>query len=716
MLVFLGLTASIAPAGSFPGWQGMRVIEQRGNPVVMRSADLTGKGPHQLIVVNGRYSRLDLYRYVGQEDRKPPVEPDPKRPNDLPMAPQFEHDEIQLELLPVDLLVRDLDGDGQAELVILVSPPNKVLIYEHNDDQWQQRDSYDLQPATISPRHRAMILRSAGEEGHELLVSCDDGIQRLCLAPAGRAEWLKPHEQRDREAWWLADLDGDGDQDLIEQSRQSDESIRWYECGDDSRLMPAQVLFDRAIKNATVIGGSASAAQLLLLDGASNGLLRRYKLHRGDHGQLGRRRALALEGGTKAVWCGLQLADEPVLVFAEKDRPRLLTYALADNGWQPRPPYPVVADVRALVAPQAQSGTLLLWAKDSGDLHVSRWDNGRLSYPKPMVQSDVEDRKILALASAGSTAWWVQKVGQDLDLYTWRPGAAEPDLVRFGDKVGKKADKVAWLGGQRLLVKDKASSAVKLIVVEDGQTDVRKPAHLKKADISEFMLVPVGDDLRAARLTDGVLQWLDDDLNALDQIMLPESRRLAGYVALDERRGWALQHDGQYVHLLETDDAGLSKVTQSEKLAGGASLVADPVLGLILVEHTRVTHLAAGKPSKLELIESIDNRVGRPSGVKEATIHRILAADISGDGHSEVILLDDRRHQLTVLGLIDDKLQPRISWPVFEDKKYPYGGDNAPLIKQPRAVVALDLDGDGRQDLAMLCHDRLILYLAADEP
>ena len=62
-------------------------------------------------------------------------------------------------------------------------------------------------------------------------------------------------------------------------------------------------------------------------------------------------------------------------------------------------------------------------------------------------------------------------------------------------------------------------------------------------------------------------------------------------------------------------------------------------------------------------------------------------------------------------------LTPQISWPVFEDKKYPYAdGDEAPMVKEPRAVVALDADGDGRQDLAMVCHDRMLIYLARDKP
>jgi hypothetical protein len=137
----------------------------------------------------------------------------------------------------------------------------------------------------------------------------------------------------------------------------------------------------------------------------------------------------------------------------------------------------------------------------------------------------------------------------------------------------------------------------------------------------------------------------------------------------------------------------------------------------MLVDHDRVVHLAAGRPHELELAESIDARVVRRSGVKEATVHRFRCLDVDGDRDHEVVLFDDRQHQLSVLVWKDGKLTPEISWPVFEDKKYPYAdGDESPMVEEPRAVVALDADGDGRQDLAMVCHDRMLIYLARDKP
>jgi hypothetical protein len=106
--------------------------------------------------------------------------------------------------------------------------------------------------------------------------------------------------------------------------------------------------------------------------------------------------------------------------------------------------------------------------------------------------------------------------------------------------------------------------------------------------------------------------------------------------------------------------------------------------------------------------------VGRPSGVKEATIHRILATDVTGDGQDEVVLCDDKRHQLTVLGRSDKGLSPLSSWTIFEDRTYPYGGQDGAQVPEPRAIVGFDADGDSRQDLALLCQDRLIIYMARE--
>jgi hypothetical protein len=141
------------------------------------------------------------------------------------------------------------------------------------------------------------------------------------------------------------------------------------------------------------------------------------------------------------------------------------------------------------------------------------------------------------------------------------------------------------------------------------------------------------------------------------------------------------------------------------------------VLGIVLVDQERIVRLSRGRPWELKLLESIDGRVGRRSGVSESTIHRILVTDLDGDGSQDVALCDDRKHQLTALLRTPDALQRSVSWKVFEDRKYPYdGGESKDLVAEPRRIAGFNADGDAARDLVMISQDRLVVYLGKDTP
>ena len=162
------------------------------------------------------------------------------------------------------------------------------------------------------------------------------------------------------------------------------------------------------------------------------------------------------------------------------------------------------------------------------------------------------------------------------------------------------------------------------------------------------------------------------------------------------------------------DDAGVLRVDSTTRVEGGRSLVNDPNFGLLMITSQGITRLSEGEPLELEVVQSLDARAGRPAGVRDALVHRLMSLDVDGDGRDDALLADYTRHQLTALTQPSsaDDLKPLISWPVFEDRSYPYGGQGEELVREPRRVAGMDLDGDGEQDLAMLSHDRLVIYLA----
>jgi hypothetical protein len=731
-VAILLLSSQFAPA--FDGWQGMRVISLDGRADRLSVADLGGDGRDDVIVVNPRQARIDLYRWLDPAARTREDKADPDRPNELPMAPEWTRGEITIDEMPLDAVAHDTDGDDRPEVLVLTSPSNKIAIYSRNKDvpidgrgAWMKTGEWNLLAGSPSSRGGLVLVRDLPNGKHELLASFDEGIQRLPLEKGARAEWLAPREVRGRLDWALADIDGDGRKDLIEWSNVARQVIRWHPCAADGTLLPAQTLHDRPVDAFVTAQGPKGAAEIFLLGGSDKGVLRQYRLVQGTASDVGRQDALPMGSVARRGWSGMKLDGAPAIVAADSTQPRLRVHMLTPQGWGSERTFPAVSGIKALVAPPAAAdeGLLLLWAKDASDLHRSQWENGRLTYPQPWVQEG-KGRKILALDMVGTTAWWAQRVGDDVDLFVWPPDAKEPKKTRFTD-LGAKVDKVVWLGDDVLLVQDAYAPSAKLVKLVDGKTVVTSPALLAKASLDEYRLIDGGGSFRKARITDGVLQWLGDDLHPVDQVMLGEGQKLVSFLPVrgtgDGARGqaWALEKGGAFLHRLAADEAGVMRTVETIKPPTGTSLEGDPVLGVILVDQERIVRLSQGEPWSLELVESVDGREGRRSGVRESTIHRVLATDVDGDGGDDLLLCDDRRHQLTAMlrkpaedGMAA-ALDRSVTWRVFDDRKYPYdGGDSSDMQSEPRRAIGLDADGDGVRDLVLVSQDRLLLYMGRD--
>lgn len=711
------LAATTARTADFHGWQALRVVAQEGKPERMSAADLDGDRRQELILVNTRQSRLDLYRWLPHDQRRPPPAPDVDRPNELPLAPDWAHYELPLEDLPADALAADVDGDAKPELLVLTGPALKLTIFQSESvGKWKRLRFHDLLGGQLTGRGPLLLLRPVDGKRRELLISCEQGIQVLPLTADARPTWFHPRETVPRVDWRLVDLDVDGDLDLLEWTTKANQTIRWYECVGGA-LRPAQALHDQTVQQVGSLAGGERPPEVLGLGGSQQGSVRRYQLARGDESPWGRRATLPLASGPTAPWCGLKLANDVALVTAAADEPKLRLYRLVDDEWSGEESFPTIGNVRELAAPASCEGSLLLWVKDAADLYESRWENGRLTYPRARVASaDVADRRITALESLGSTVWWAQRVGDDLDLFVWEAEAREPRRTRF-EKAGTKVERVRWLGGTRLLVQQQYSSAAKLVTWENKKTSALDLPQLAKANLAEYHAYEDDGVWRVGRLTGGVLQWLDDQLQPVDQVMLPDGQKLAALLPSGQNSATALEEGGNFLHRLRRTPNGTFEVERSLRINGASALRHDRLLGLFLVDAERILRLSAGRPWELKLVDSLDGRQGRPSGVKEAVIHRFLTTDLDGDGGDDALLCDDRRHTLAALERKDGELRPLVSWQVFEDQLYPYGGgaEGADVpVSEPRVVLAFDADGDAYRDLALLSQDRLLLYLGRE--
>ena len=89
-----------------------------------------------------------------------------------------------------------------------------------------------------------------------------------------------------------------------------------------------------------------------------------------------------------------------------------------------------------------------------------------------------------------------------------------------------------------------------------------------------------------------------------------------------------------------------------------------------------------------------------------------------GDNDQPWLLLsDDRYQQLSLTRIADNGSSDLVAgWPVYDDQVYPYGDnsyDEANFSREPQEIHTGDLNGDGRKELIMICHNRALLYLSA---
>jgi len=93
----------------------------------------------------------------------------------------------------------------------------------------------------------------------------------------------------------------------------------------------------------------------------------------------------------------------------------------------------------------------------------------------------------------------------------------------------------------------------------------------------------------------------------------------------------------------------------------------------------------------------------------------IDVGDVNGDGLPEVVLCDQGRHHIHILAFdADGSLVSASKFKVFEEprsgERQHYGKASDQEAGQPTAVGIADVTGDGKNDLIVRVHDRIILY------
>jgi len=436
------------------------------------------------------------------------------------------------------------------------------------------------------------------------------------------------------------------------------------------------------------------------------------------------------------------------MIVTDPGRGQFLVFSgQAGHGLGPATVYPGLKDMRKVCAARlgdSKADTLAVLSVDEKLIALSRFEGGRLCFPQVLaVTGEPQAMEVADLDQDGRP---------DLAYVAKGPEPADAFFLRSIMDIGQAAPQpgpVLKLAG----VEERPENLLACDIDHDGDTDllvvrsfdplllVRQTAPGKFEQQAEdqthsglvsnlgscaMCIAPLGKDaspaLLVARGDFARSMCFDPDKGwqVIDQYQAGDGRRqirvaavvpvpaggAPGIVAYDDASGIVFfldpQTDGTY-RVSREIDVGTAKVRKI--LAGhfGAASTQD----LVLCAERELICLRATAQWSLRQIAGFE-----PS-IEDGRLGHFTLGDINSDGAPDILCCEPARHHLQILSFDGNaQLADGYKFKVFEEHPHneerPQGRN--PTSGEPRHVLVRDVTGDGRNDLVLLVHDRLIVY------
>jgi hypothetical protein len=738
------------------GFTGPEIYPVDDQICLLHAADLDGDGLNDLIVVNNLRAKINLlYNQTGKTNQAPAT-PRKLEINELPPDARFRIDSIPIDERIADLAVADLNGDGRPDLVFYGDGKDLEIVYNLGTNGWSDPQRWHIDDGHMDGN--GLVVGDLNGDGLPDIVLLGDNGSLYFLPQQPDHTFGEPQKipySGTPKAVQIADVNGDGRNDLLLVDWDSQTPFRFRLQNASGQLGPEIYFKTQPVHAycADTLEGNSNLFVVTIAQSSDRAEVSEFtrrpaellsgSFRQGQFQVLPLRQTSAAQRGV--LWADVNGDGRPDLLVAEPDSGQISVYLQQPDGsLAPPQTYPTLAGVSQLaVADWNGDGhpEIFMLSQAERAVGVTAFDkNGRLPFPtlipldgKPLVMAvgalkprakptlavivDKDGQRSLVTRTAdGKTR--TQKLS---DSFTSNPATmAIQDVNQDG-----LADLVVLIPYEKIKVLLQKSGG------DFDEEDVDPPGGaieqpwLASADVDgdgkTELLLPQNNFIRAvvleqeARLPDSTNKpaWVfrvKDQINGASS----DSRIVGATAVVDGTKSvpslFLLDAEHNQLTLCERNTNGVWRVTRNVELPvsdftglqsvalGGTNVQSVAFLG----QNTVAWMPLAGDVWDFTALDGYDTTI------KDGYLNDVMAGDLTGSGRKDLVFLETAKNNLDIVSFNSHhKLVPDIRWQVFEEHTF-RGTANA--VPEPREAVVADVTGDGKNDLIVLVHDRILVY------
>jgi len=719
-------------------------------------ADLDGDGLNDIVVINNLRSRITvLYNQTGKTNRADAARPAVKREiNELPPDARFRIESIASEKRISALVVADLNGDKRPDIAYYGDPRELIVIYNQGANSWSAPKRWPIEDGDLS--QNALTSGDLNGDGlTDLILLSEKYVYFLAQTPDHTlAEPVKIPVASPARAGQVLDVDGDGRSDLVLVDWTSQTPFRFRLQDKSGKLGPELYFGMPPIRSYWADNLEANEKMQVITIAQSSGRATVWEFARKPAGPLagfreGQFQVLPLNKTDKPrrglLWTDLNGDGRADLIVAELESGRLTVhFQKPDGSLAEAKTFPTLMGVTDLAAADWQGDgktELFLLSGDEKAVGVAHLDdNQRLPFPTLLPL----EGKPLALAvgalKAGDKPTLAVIVDQDgkRSLFT-RTADGKTHSQKLSESFKSNPTTLVFDDADR----DGLVDLVMLIPYEK----VKVLRQLADGGFEELDVAPPGGSAESPWLSladldgDGKPELLFAQKNFLRAVVLKPEQAPAGST---NKPAWTFDvqeqingagSDSRLVGAAAVPrgtngtpslfllDAERKVLTLCERDASGVWQTVRNVT-LPVTEFASLQPLALGE-SRLNCVGFFGLNAAawlalggdvwemRPldtyeTPIKDGHLHDVMSGDLNNDGRKDLVFLETAKNYVDlVLFDANHKLVPGNRWQVFEQRTFrSRSGD----ILEPREAAVADVTGDGKSDLIVLVHDRILVY------